>query len=165
MGSDLYSRYDFIIMCSCEKKIVMKFSGLISFIVLIGFARCDNEMEFATIYGGWHGTTAEFRFNLTPIHEDDFNLSINFFKDGTVSVTKGSESVTGTYEKDEEYLYLNGIIIHDLPVGISGKYEIKRLTDETLVLHGVRYSEYNDPALGLISGKVDTTLSFQRVVN
>ena len=133
-------------------------------ITAVIFVSCDNDDENQpSIVGRWAGDKAEFRMNLIPFDDDNFDVVLEFESDGTVTYTDDDQSYSGTYTVHEKTLQITGVTVAGMPIDVSGNYDIKEVSNTDLVIEGEREGEINDPTFGNISGTVRATLYFTRL--
>jgi hypothetical protein len=124
---------------------------------------CDDDKELASIVGKWSGDKATFTVNLLPFTEDDFDVTIEFKSDNTVTYTDSDRTATGTYSITADDLTITGIDVTKIPVSLSGPFDVKELSASKLVIEGEREGEIDTPDNGTISGKVKATLHFNKI--
>jgi len=140
------------------------FSGIL---LTILSTSCDDE-KMSSIVGKWNVNKAEY--NCRPFRypgtinqvEDNLDTAFEFKNDGTLVLTRSGKLSNGTYSlKDKD-------LVTTLPfttqvIGLSGKYSIKELTENKLVLFVERDDTFQDPDTGVnLRGTVKATLHFDR---
>jgi hypothetical protein len=142
-------------------------AAVLLFLTLL-FSCREEEKNFSPITGKWRGTLAELRIKPLgipiPVRRDDedFSSLIEFGKDGTLTLTQGLETSTGTYT------FSGNTITTDLQliiegVTIPGIYTVEDLTPTNLVFHVEKSGTFTDPSSGRsLSGDIKVTLHFQR---
>lgn len=143
-------------------------SYILGIVLVLSIACNDKDEPLASITGQWQGDKAEFNVKPSgfpvgiPYTMDDFAAVLDFKTDGTVVITNGGLSSTGTYQLTGNKLILNtSFIVND--INLDGTYTIKALTKSTLKAFIEKEETVKDPNTGSdVSGTVKATLYFYR---
>ncbi len=145
------------------------FLSLVCLALVVCLSACDDDEEFAPITGEWQGTKAEAEILVfgvpIPIKEtdEDFAAMIEFQENGTILLTEGTQTSTGTWEQNGDKLNLS-ITFSTSFIDLSGTYTIEELTASKLRLFIEKDGTYTDPDSGTdIDGTIKATLYFDRV--
>jgi hypothetical protein len=150
----------------------MKLSLKISTIFLL-FLFCfsckDDETEpTASIVGKWKGDRSEIHvtYGLIPVYEetdDDFNVTLEFKEDGTVSFLKDGNETTGTWDINGTKLTTNvDFQIDEIDLS-TVTFDVIKLSQERLELHLEKDQDVDVPDYGMITATVKADLEFDRL--
>jgi hypothetical protein len=148
-------------------------SLLISLIVCLLIISCkeDKQEPFSSITGIWVGNKIDFKINpkgIIPaftIHEDNFQMQLEFKSDGTVILTKDNKSTVGTYQLAGDQLTMNIDYEFDL-INMGGTYTVETLTQSSLSAFIEKEGTFKHPDTGQeFDGKVKATLFLDRKAN
>ena len=134
----------------------------------LGMLSCTEDEEQASIVGSWSGDEAfvEAKYGAIPLYEEtrqDFNVTLTFSEDGTVSLRDESDGVTttGTYTLTGDELTTDvDFDLYDLSGPLT--FKVTKLTDQRLELELDDEREVNVPDFGEITVDIIGHLQFDR---
>jgi hypothetical protein len=149
-------------------KLSLKIS-IIFLLVLFCFSCKDDETEpTASIVGKWKGDRSEIHltYDVIPIHEEtdeDFNVTLEFKEDGSVSFLKDGNETAGTWDINGTKLTTNVDFQIDEVDLSSVTFDIVKLSETRLELHLEKDQEVDVPNYGMITATVKADLEFDRL--
>lgn len=134
----------------------------------LGILSCSDDEEQASIVGSWSGDEAfvEVKYGAIPLYEEtreDFDVTLTFSEDGTVSLRDESDGVTttGTYTLSGDELTTDvDFDLYDLSGPMT--FKVSRLTDQRLELQLDEEREVDIPDYGEIKVDIIGHLQFDR---
>jgi hypothetical protein len=148
-----------------------KIAGIFSLVLLTAFCvSCkDDEAEVgATIVGTWQGDHMDAKvvygvITLQEEEDDEFNATLQFNDDGSVSFTRDGNTTNGTYQLNGTRLTTNV----DLQVeGVdfsSVTFDVVELSQTKLRLHLEKDQEVQVPDVGMVNTTIKANLAFDRL--
>jgi|SRR5690606_5546805 hypothetical protein len=140
-------------------------------LVVCSLLACSDEEDNAPLEGIWQGTSAQAKFypagSPVAVYDEslpNFSPVIEFRQDGTASVDVDGNVTNGTWEfaDDRKKLVANVDLQNDF-FGASETFTIKALTSRSLVLEYIKEGDVEVPDVGVVEGKLQLTLTFERV--
>jgi hypothetical protein len=142
---------------------------LLFFIFLSLFVACDkdNDDPMASILGMWQGDRAEILVNygFITVYDDtdeEFDVTIEFREDGTVSFTKDGNVTNGTYELKANKLTTD-VDLQLYEMSGPTTFDVIELSDKKLRLRLKDKQTATIPDVGEVELDVNATLDFDRL--
>lgn len=130
--------------------------------------RHGDEPITSSIVGVWTGSKAVFNINPSGIipafnvTEDNFPIQLEFKSDGTLVLTKNSQTTAGTYSLSGRDLVININYTFEY-LDMAGTYHVESLTQTNLSASIEKDGTFKHPDTGQqFNGKVKATLYLNR---
>ena len=138
--------------------------------LLLALMSCKDEDPVinSSITGSWKGDRADVKvkYGIVPVHEEtdeQFDATLEFRDDGTVSFTKDGTTTSGTYELNGSTLTTNvdfqfeGVDIESMT------FSVLELTATRLRLDVDQDQEVNVPDFGTVETNIKGNFEFDRL--
>jgi hypothetical protein len=146
-----------------------KLLSIFSLVLTACCISCDDDGEMsASIVGTWQGDhmDAKVTYGLITLHEeedDEFDVTVGFKEDGTVSFTRDGNTTTGIYQLNGSKLTTN-VDLQMQGVDIStATFDVIELSATKLRLYLEQDQDLQVPDVGTVEARIKAHLDFDRL--